>query len=536
MNKGSNTSTKHRFLILGGGTAGWMAALLLNRAFPDANVSLIESSSIGTIGVGEGSTPALKSFLAAVGIPEHSWMPACEATYKSGIEFRDWSTAPGFESYFHPFLTHFDRDHIKALNFNALLRRSGRSVDAHPDQFCYSHYLANRQLCPVTPYAFPFEVQYGYHFNAGLLAKKFKEVALERGVEWRDCKISDVALSDTGDVSHLLTDDGQQLDADFFIDCSGFASLITTKTLGVPYRSYSDALFNDRAVTLATEGEVTVSTQTTAAALANGWAWRIPQQNRVGNGYVYSSHFCSEEQAEGEFLDYLKVNRPDVELRHISFETGRVETVWNKNTLAVGLSQGFLEPLEATALALVQLTLAKFVREYAANGLTSRGSETLNREVAEAFDGVKNYLQTHFLLSNREDSDYWRACRANSAAMSSELKAVLECWFARGDLAKVLEETGLGRHYKFNSWLYILTGMGIFPPEEKLSAASVEEISKVPLEDIRQFFSKLTLNHLDQYEAFERLARGEELSDPRERAAQQDPLEELLGLGFAVSN
>lgn len=527
---------KHSFLIIGGGTAGWMTALLFDRAFPDASVTLVESSTVGTIGVGEGSTPALKSFMDAVGIPEHEWMPRCGATYKSGITFTDWCTSPGFESYFHPFLTQFDRDHIKALDFNAMLRRSGLDVHAHPDLFCYSHYLATRKLCPITPYAFPFEVQYGYHFNAGAMAEYMKELALQRGVLWQDSLIKQVHLESNGNVTHVETDQGEKLEADFFVDCSGFASIITEKTLDIGFHSYADALFNDTAVTLVTQREATASTQTTATALKNGWAWHIPQQQRVGNGYVYSSRFCSSEDAEEELLAHIGADRPDGEMRHIKFRTGRVASVWNGNTLAVGLSQGFLEPLEATALALVQLTIARFVKYYRAGNFTNQYGDTLNREVADAYDGVKEYIHAHFLTSNRDDSEYWKACRSNQAAISPRLKRVIEAWFARQNIAEVLQETGLNRHYKLNSWLYILSGMGIFPPEDRLSPASANDLSKVPVEDIEDFFSRCTMNHMPQEKAFGHLDEGQEISSLLgNKPEDRDPLDMLLGLDFAVS-
>lgn len=527
---------KPDFLILGGGTAGWMTALLLQQAFKDASITLVESSAVGTIGVGEGTTPAFKSFMDVVGIPEHEWMPVCGATYKSGIRFTDWSRAPGFESYFHPFLTQFDRDHIKALEYNALLRRAGRDAYAHPDVFCYSSYLAQGKLCPVPPYAFPFEVQYGYHFDAGLLVKHLRQVAVLRGVKCLDHRVCKVELDGAGDVTHLVTESGDKLPASFFVDCSGFGSVITEKALGIQFVSYADTLFNDRAVTLATEGEAIPSTQTTATALQNGWIWHIPQQGRTGNGYVYSSRYCTPEAAEGEFLRHLGLEGKDAEVRHIAFKTGRVETVWNRNALAVGLSQGFLEPLEATALALVQLTISRFVKYYRAGGCSGRYAYLLNKEVAEAFDGVKAYIHTHFITSDRDDTPYWRDCRTNSGAISPELRRVMEAWFGRADLAAVLNETGLSRHYKLNSWLYILTGMGIFPAPGALTGVSDTDRTRVPIADIRDFFERCTLNHMSQTDALEQLRQGRAVHSPKtKRESQAEALERLLGMDFAVS-
>lgn len=527
-----------RFVILGGGTAGWMAATLFERAFPGASVTLAESSAIGTIGVGEGSTPAFKSFMDAIGIAEQEWMPACQATYKSGIRFADWSRLPGFGDYFHPFLSQFDRDHIKALSYNAALRRGAIDAHAHPDLFCFSHYLAARGLCPRTTESFPFEVQYGYHFNAGLLARLLKDTAISRGVIWKDCAIERVLQDDAGDIAALHTADGEIIDGDFFVDCSGFASLITQETLGVPFHSYADALFNDRAVTLPLEIDTSGETQTLSTALSAGWTWRIPQKGRVGHGYVYSSRHISDEDAAAELVRHAAPDNgvDPASLRHIPFRTGRAESVWNRNSLAVGLSQGFLEPLEATALALVQLTLARFVRYYAETG-DNRHAARLNGEVAAAFDGVKDYIHTHFVTSSRDDSAYWRECRANGAAVSPRLRQVLECWFKGGDLRLTLAETGLDRHYKFNSWLYILSGMGIFPQGDRLQPLPSAEARLVPTAEIAAFFERCALNFMPQPKALARLASGQSVFPECDRfePSQIEALQALSGSDFGVS-
>lgn len=527
-----------RILIVGGGTAGWMTALLFQRAFDHFPITLVESSAVGTIGVGEGSTPALKAFMDAVGLAERDWMPACRATFKSGIAFRNWSTREGFGEYFHPFFSHFDRDHIKALAFNAQRRRAFRNVHAHPNAFAYSHYLAERKLCPITPYSFPFEVQYGFHFNAGLLGRFLKDRAIERGVICRDVHVTDVVLDAQGDISHLVAGDGEELHADFFVDCSGLKSLITGEALGTPRVSYAQALFNDRAVTLPTPVEDEVSTRTLATALDNGWTWKIPLQDRVGNGYVYSSRYCSPDEAEAELRAHLGVGPADGEATHLEFRVGRAQSVWNRNSLAVGLSQGFLEPLEATALALVQLTIARFVRHYTAGGFSNRFADRLNREIADAFDSVKDYLHTHFLTSDREDTKYWRDCRRNSGAVSARLKRIFEVWFANGNLAQALEDTGLDRHYKINSWIYILSGMGIFPPAGDLEPADPRDLERVPMAAIADFLERCSLNHIPQREALESMRAGREpLADERKTpAAEDEALATLPGLDFGLSS
>lgn len=498
-----------RFVVVGGGTAGWMSALLLKRAFADAQVTVIDASSIGTIGVGEGSTPALKSFFDIIGISEPEWMPRCGATYKSGIRFCDWSDKPGFESYFHPFITHFDRDHVRALEYNTLLRRQGVDVIAHPNLFCYSNYLAEMKLCPVTPVCFPFEVQYGYHFNAIALADYLKTISTERGIHWQDRKIVSVEMRQDGEVGRLIAADGGDISGDFYFDCSGFASILTMKALKVEFVPYDHVLFNDRSVTLLTERETHPSTETRATALSCGWAWKIPQQDRVGNGYVYSSRHATRVSAEKELLKHLGKTAPDYDFRHIEFRTGRVARAWNGNVLAVGLAQGFLEPLEATALALVQFTITRFLKSYSAGGLSAKFSSIFNAELAEAYECLKDYLHAHYLTSSRKHSKYWIDCRESRKEISNNLSRVFDAWFSSGDLSDALTKTGLGKFYKLNSWLYLLSGMGIFPSPEQLIPPKTEYLNKVPVDFIKNFFERCSLNHISQEKAFEFLKKGQ---------------------------
>lgn len=526
---------EQQFVILGGGTAAWMSALLCQKALKNTVITVVESPHMGTIGVGEGSTPALKGFMDALGISECEWMPKCHATYKSGISFSGWSTQKGFEEYFHPFYSHFDRDHIKALIYNAQLRRSGVRVHAHPNAFSYSSYLASAALCPVTPYSFPFEVQYGYHFNAGLLGQYLKEVAIARGVKWKSAHISDVVRSGEGEISHLISEDNEKIEGDFFIDCSGFSARLSGKALKTPYISYEHILLNDRAVTLALPGEESPKTQTVSVSMKYGWRWRIPLQNRIGNGYVYSSKFCNEDAAEKELREHLNLGDSEGEAQHLKMRVGRLDKMWSHNCLAVGLSQGFIEPLEATALALVQLTISRFVRYYQAGKSSNEFQHTLNTEISEAFDSVKDYVHLHYLTSNRTDTNYWRAHRENSDGISDRLQKIINVWFGGGDLVAALNETGLDRHYKSNSWVYMLSGMGMFPPEEKLKLADPRDEKKVPMHAITDFFERCTLNHLSQKEVLIKMNNNELPygNSPPTPLSEEAAFNRLLGAEFA---
>ena len=283
-----------------GGTAGWItASALINRwAERNVEVTLIESPDIGTVGVGEGSTPRLKIFLDDIGVEESDWMPKCNATYKNGISFANWSTKPGFERYFHPFVSQVDRFTTTAFFFNTLARRQGVDVHAHPDRFSLTARLSENYQGPKPDENFPFVNDYGYHFDAHLLGEYLKELGKARGVKHLQAKVTDVNLAPDGGIRSLSIEQGEPIEADFFVDCSGFRGALIQGALQVPFRPFSENLLNDSAVVLPTEQVETIGAQTVSTALQYGWAWEIPLTHRIGNGYVYSSAFCSSDQAE----------------------------------------------------------------------------------------------------------------------------------------------------------------------------------------------------------------------------------------------
>ena len=449
-------------VILGGGTAGWMAACLFRHNWKDANITVVESAEIGIIGVGEGSTPQLKLFFDSLGIGEAEWMPCCNATYKTGIEFAGWSERAGHERYFHPFPTSLDRETSPAFFAQAMRRRQCEKVNAHPDPFYLSSYLAATRRAPLPPADSGLEVSYGYHFDAHLVGDFLRDVAVRRGVDRVEATIADVEIGPGGDVSALVASDGRRFSADLFIDCSGFRSAIVGSALGEPHLSFSENLFNDRAVVLPTP----VSSDgpqcaTRSTALEAGWAWHIPLTNRSGNGYVFSSRFKSPEEAAAELRRHAGVG-PEVEVRHLAMKIGRLERCWVRNALAVGLSQGFVEPLEATALHVVLTTIETFISTLSGLGDTERSRKAFNAHVAARIDGIRDYLVCHYKMAQRRDTDYWR--EAARVPVSASLDAILNCWFAGGDLSQEIARQGIGRNYSPMSWHAMLAGYGVFPP------------------------------------------------------------------------
>jgi hypothetical protein len=502
-------SRKLSIVILGGGTAGWMTANLMAEKWQDHNISitLIESPSIGVIGVGEGSTPQLKTFFDKIGVTEKQWMPECNATYKNGILFKNWSTRPGFECYFHPFTSLIDAHTAPAFVYNTQYRRKGVDVDCHPDRFFLSAQLAKQQKSPVGEFNFPFDIGYGYHFDAVLLGKYLGKVAMKKGVEHISAQVAGVNITKNGEIHSLALDDKRVIKGDFFVDCSGFNSVLLQKTLKVPFISFKENLFNDSAVTISVPREENpqqkINSQTISTAMKYGWAWDIPLTNRTGNGYVYSSDYCSAEQAELELREKLSLVDADVEVRHLKMKVGRVEKHWHKNCVAIGLSQGFIEPLEATALHFVQESIEGFIDSFSAGDFSNAYQNKFNEKMNNRFDGIRDYIVAHYRFSSRDDTEYWRK-NSENPNISNNLKKIVQCWVAGDDLNKALVQPGMVSFYPPVSWHAILAGYGIFPeisPQklltEKFGDNAIAGAHKYDLAHIDQFIQRCSVNFAD---------------------------------------
>jgi len=461
----------HRIVVLGGGTAGWMAACLLAHRWGvhGTAVTVVESPDIGIIGVGEGSTPQLKAMFDTLGIAESEWMPACNATYKTGISFHGWSGRAGFERYFHPFATNLDHHTAQHFFFHTRARRTGRDVWAHPDRFFIPARLAAERRAPLAPSNFPFEIGYGYHFDATLVGRFLAKHATSKlAVTHLARTVRGVRLTADGSVSALACDDDVTVDGDLFIDCSGFRSTILQEAMGEPFQSFASNLFNDRAVAMPVPNEPgPLPCETRATALSAGWAWRIPLTNRTGNGYVYSSAHKTAEAAEAELRAHLGVGDNDPPARHLTMKVGQVARSWVKNCLAVGLSQGFIEPLEATALHIVQATVEGFIEACESHDFTDRGESHFNREIAARYEGIRDYIVAHYRFNTRTDTDYWRE-NARNEALSDSLKGLMTSWFRGGDLSAEIAGQDIARYYAPLSWHCLMAGYGTFPDDAKL--------------------------------------------------------------------
>lgn len=467
-------------VIVGGGSAGWMTACYLARAAelmgnnsnvpaPPPKITLIESAVISTVGVGEGSTPYLRLFFEFLGVSEFGWMRRCNATYKMGINFERWTTSPQTKTkhpsftdtdcYFHPFFSSLDIP-TADMYFNAVNnRRKGAAHDTNPSHYFTAAHMVEKSITPAAICS-SANIDYAYHFDAGLLGDFLKEYALNKGVSHQIGTVANVE-SHEHTITALKLGDGNTLSADFFIDCSGFRGLLGKQALSRRFTSYADTLFNDAAVAIASEATASPETalQTRSIALSHGWQWHIPLTSRTGNGYVYSSQFCTATQAEEELRLALEPDQPHQQARHLKMTVGRLEEHWKGNCLCIGLSQGFIEPLEATALMLVQYALHLFIDCWQSD--SPRKIESYNAEMNRMFDGIRDYIAAHYYLNSRDDSPYWMACR-EEMKVPDTLSYLLNAWDKGENFEQALDEVDNKLVYLRPSWYCIFAGMKRF--------------------------------------------------------------------------
>lgn len=313
------------------------------------------------------------------------------------------------------------------------------------------------------------------------------------GVTHHVAHVQQVEHKDNGDIDYLLGIDGQQFSADFFVDCSGFSSYLLQQQLAVPFVSYQDSLLNDSAVAIQSKAGQEISSQTTSTAMKYGWAWKIPLINRTGNGYVYISQYCTPQQAEVELREHLNLVDADVTVKHLKMKVGRVENHWYKNCLGVGLSQGFIEPLEATALFLVQYSIEHFILAYEKGQYGNANQKAFNDIINRQFDGIRDYIVCHYKTSGRKDTAYWQKCGA-SQSLSPSLQQVSKTWMSGQNLTAEIQKQGIDKFYTDVSWYCLLAGMGVFPAISDASNEPVQEIKA------KEFIRWCGLNYPDHRE------------------------------------
>ena len=440
-----------RIVVVGGGTAGWMTAAALATALKGCSVELVESEEIGIVGVGEATFPSIRNFHQKLGIDEAAFLRATNGSYKLGIEFRDWR-ARG-ESYFHTF-----GDFGKLSGLNAVwgqYHRLGEASLGALGEQCLSSVMASKGRFMVPREEHRFD--YAYHFDAVLYAAFLRKLAEQRGVRRTEGRIVDVARRADGAIDRLLLADGRVVAGDLYIDCSGFASLLLGRALEEPFVDFSHWLPVDRAWAVPSERIGTELTPyTRATALEAGWAWRIPLQDRIGNGHVFASRYLDEESARAQLLQQL--DGPALaEPRLLRFQTGHRARAWVHNVVALGLSGGFLEPLESTSIFLIQRGLGKLIDLLLSGApLSEPVVADYNGLNARQFARVRDFIILHYCLSARRDSALWRAM--TTMELPDTLAFKIHAWRQAG----VLHQYDL-EGFDATSWLAIHAGMGHWP-------------------------------------------------------------------------
>ena len=400
-----------RVVIVGGGSAGWMAATTLSQALGQAcSITLIESEALGTVGVGEATIPSIRMLNRMMGIQEKAFMQRTQATFKLGIDFVNWGR-PGHR-YFHGFGFFGEAFDTMPVHQHWLRQRHRPDVGELED-YCLSWQMARRDR-----FSHPMEdtrrlqstFNYAYHFDAGLYAGYLREVSTERGVQRVEGIITHVHQDpENGFVTRLVLQDGREIEGDLFIDCSGFRSILLGHTLKVGYESWAHWLPCDRAVALPCERRGPPRPYTRATARAAGWQWTIPLRHRVGNGYVYASAFAQPDHAEAELQGWLE-GPALAGGNHLKFTAGRRHKAWVGNVVALGLASGFLEPLESTSLHLVHSGLTTLLALFPDRHFHRSVQNEFNRRFAMEMERIRDFLVLHYKLNQRDDTELWRYC------------------------------------------------------------------------------------------------------------------------------
>jgi tryptophan halogenase len=455
-----NDNRLTRIVVVGGGTAGWMTAAALAQAVDlrRCGISLIESDDIGIIGVGEATIPTIHWFNQLVGLNEKEFMRETKATFKLGIEFRNWARPN--HTYFHP----FGRYGLPNDGVSFFHRWFKASLEGLHDNF--EDYSLNTVAARSGKFEFPANdprsllstLGYAYHFDASLYAKYLRGRSELKGVRRIEGTIGAIDQHpQTGFITAVHTNRGDVIDGDLFIDCTGLRALLIEGVLKTGFDDWSEWLPCDRALAVPSERVEAPTPYTRSTAREAGWQWRIPLQHRTGNGYVYCSRFISDDEAASVLLENL--DGPALaDPRPIRFMTGRRRKVWNKNVIAIGLSSGFLEPLESTSIHLIQSGIAKFLALFPNRDCDDYVVEQYNRIMSDEFAGIRDFLVLHYHSTRERTDPMWEYCRRMPLPESLTYK---EEHFARSGRI-VLSSDEL---FKDASWFAVLVGQGHQPKD-----------------------------------------------------------------------
>lgn len=486
-----------KLVIVGGGTAGWMSAALISKMFAGTlQIELVESDAIGTVGVGEATIPPIQVFNDLAGVDEQAFLRDTKATIKLAIEFQNWGAIG--DRYLHGF------------------GYVGRKVGAIPFQHVYLKGLAEGSAGPISDYSLnnlaadagrfnrldriegtPLSgISYAYHFDAGLYAQFLRKMSEARGVARREGRIEEVLLdAESGDVASLKLDNGDVVSGDFFIDCSGFNSLIFNKSLGVEFEDWSEWLLCNRALAVPSSSEPqSLRPYTQSIAHDAGWQWRIPLQHRTGNGHVYCDRFISEDEATSVLLGNLE-GEPLKDPLSLGFTPGCRKQLWHRNCVALGLSSGFIEPLESTSIHLIQIGITNLLKVFPTKGGNAAKAREYNRRMRYEYEAIRDFIILHYHQTTREDTPFWKHVRNMEIPESVQRK--IDSFSESGHLYRIDDElfTEVG-------WLQVMLGQGVRPRQYNALADTLtkEQVDEY-LQNLRSILTG-TVKRLQPYPEF----------------------------------
>lgn len=463
-----------KVVIAGGGTAGWLAACALSHQFRDRlDITLVESEQIGTVGVGESTVPPIRTFHRFLQIDEQEFLRAVAGTFKLSISFENWRR-PG-ERYIHPF--GITGQGTLAMPFHHFwLDSLRRGMPSELGDFCLETVASREDRFALQTQP---QVNYAYHFDAGLYAKFLRRLAEGYGLKRVEGKIREVRQRPVdGSVQALVLEDGQVLEGDLFIDCTGFRGLLIEQALHTGYEDWNQWLPSDRAVAVQTESVGPPVPYTRAIAHQAGWRWHIPLQHRVGCGLVFSSRHMSDDEAQAKLLNDAG-GQPLRDPWLVPFRTGRRLKAWNKNVVSLGLASGFIEPLESTSIHLAISAVVRLIQLFPVDGIESSLVELYNEVSRAEMEHVRDFIILHYHATQR-DEPMWQACREMELPESLAIR--LRAWRERAHAWQGADEL-----FRLDSWTHVLLGQGILPEQHHpLASAMADEDMRRLLASIRE--------------------------------------------------
>ncbi|QCZ92027.1 tryptophan halogenase family protein [Salinimonas iocasae] len=456
------TTTPKKIVIAGGGTAGWIAAAALARKMgPLVDVRLIESETIGTIGVGEATIPPLRTFHKLLQIDEQAFMRATSATFKLGIQFENWGHIG--ERYIHSFGVTGQQSWLAEF-VHFFLSAKEKGLEGTYGDYCFELEAARQHKFATSQQS---NIQYAYHLDAGDYVSFLKRFCSALNVTRTEGVISRVAQHDNGDISALHLESGEIIEGDFFIDCTGFKGLLIEETLETGFEDWSHWLLCDSACAVQTESTQPAPPYTRAAAHHAGWQWEIPLQHRVGNGLVYSSKFMDDEEARQTLLKNVK-GEPLTSPRTLRFKTGRRKKAWHRNCLALGLASGFVEPLESTSIHLVMMGITRFMQLFPHSGHDPALIDEYNSQTQAELERIRDFIILHYHVTARDDSPFWQHCK--DMQVPDSLISRITLFKEQAHAFQKLNEL-----FRVDSWTQVMLGQGITPTHYHPAATMLSE-------------------------------------------------------------